>query len=281
MPFLWDDMSNVVTRDKDGNALSQPIIYSGVNEWNTQKEPWNRIRSKWFIGNDPKDETLIETTQYSAWNEHCQLIPDPYDASKFFIATTDNNLQGHIRNYTWVANGEAIVNDKFGDDGEFTWNVNSTPGEWCAFQPLQYAGGDLLVTTNTDFSGKSKESELVITSASDGEEVFRIDLSNWWIRPEDAEIGGQKSSGPTDIIADERHRGMLLGSHTSCINQLINPLKGEDEEDWNVWVNGNGDFIGDKNFEEDSAKAWVCNDYDEAPYKYSASFDDYFFHIFR
>ncbi|MBN1293768.1 MAG: T9SS type A sorting domain-containing protein, partial [Candidatus Latescibacteria bacterium] len=280
MPIQWDDMSNIVTHDQYGNPLSQPVIYSGVNEWKTQQEPWDRIRSKWFIGNDPSDESLIETTQYSGWYEHCQLIPYPYEDQNFFISTLDNNGTSHIRRYTWVPNGDAGHDLEWDDDGDFQWYVNTKLGDWCEHLPLQYAGKDCLVATNASISGFSTESELVIISALEGEEQFRIDLSQWWIDLDEAEMGGQVSGGPTDIAADPEHRALFLSSHTSCMNQMINPLKGEDEEDWNLWVNGNGDYFADKNFGNDSEKSWICNDYDEPPYIYSGAVDKNLFSLF-
>ena len=280
MPIQWDDMSNIVTHDQYGNPITQPVIYSGVNEWKTQQEPWNRIRSKWFIGNDPEDESLIETTQYSGWYEHCQLIPDPYEDQNFFISTLDNSNIGHVRRYTWMPNGEAERDFEWGDDGDFQWYVNTKLGDWCEHLPLQYAGNDCLVATNASISGFSTESELVIISALEGEEQFRIDLSQWWIDLDEAEMGGQVSGGPTNLAADSEHRALFLNSHTSCMNQMINPLEGEDEEDWNIWVNGNGDYFADKNFGNDSEKSWICNDYDEPPYIYSGAIDKNLFSLF-
>jgi len=277
MPFLWDDSGSIETHDIEGNPLPHPVIYSGVNEWKTQLDPWERIRSKWVVGTDPGDETLIETTLYSGWNEHCRVIPDPGDDSRFFITTTDNSLIGHLRNYTWVPNSEAELMIDWGYNGEFLWEVNSQPGEWCAHQPLLYAGDGMLITTNTDLRGFSDVSELLLVDIDEGEEAYRIDLSDWWIKQGDADAGGQKSSGPTDM--DIRHGMVILGSNSSCMNQMIDPFAEEDDE-WNVWVNGNGDYIGDKNFEEDSGKPWICHDADDVLSKYSISLDSNLFSLF-
>lgn len=271
MPFLWDDTSNIVTYDEQGYPLSNPRIYSGVNEWKTQQEPWERIRRMWVIGYDPGDETLIETTLYSGWNEHCRIIPLIPEFGRFFISTIDNDLIGHLQQYEWVPNGEAELQTDWGDNGEFLWEVYSTPGEWSAFQPLEYKEDSYLVTTNTDFKGVSDVSEVVFVDIGNGEEIKRIDLSKWWIRYEDGNSGGQKSSGPTDIIM--KHDRMVLSSHSSCLTMMIDPYA-ENDDDLVLWINGNGDYIGDKNFSEDSTKPWVCHDYEAASFTYTISLDE-------
>ena len=61
---------------------------------------------------------------------------------------------------------------------------------------------------------------------------------------------------------------------------MIVPTAGEDEEDWNRWVNSNGDYTGDHNFEEDSEKPWICHDYNVGPYKYQIHADANLFSVF-
>jgi len=139
--------------------------------------------------------------------------------------------------------------------------------------------GELIGVTNTDHSGiVSTEAELVMIDASDGSESFRIDLSEWWVDIEDGELGGQATSGPNkfDVVGDN----VFTGAHSSCANQMIAPLAGEDEEDWQRWVNSNGDYTGDHNFEEDSTKPWVCHDYNVGPYKYQIKSDANLFSAF-
>ena len=276
MPFMWDDTSIIVTRNSEGAPIARPIIYSGANEWKTQQDPWERIRSRWTIGGDPDDASLVETTLYSGWNEHCQVAPDPQNDSMFFITTIDNTLIGHLRKYRWVSGGEAVMQHDWGDDGQFLWEVHASPGDWCAHQPLRSFDNDFLITTDTDFRGVSDTAELVIVDSGDGDELNRIDLSDWWIRPQDSETGGQKSGGPTDM--DVMHGKLLLGSHTSCLNQVIDPLNESGE--YTLWVNGNGDYVGDKNDAGDHLRSWVCNDYEQAPFKHTVSFDDYLFSVF-
>jgi hypothetical protein len=136
---------------------------------------------------------------------------------------------------------------------------------------MRYVGGDLLAATNTDHSGVGTEAELVMVSATDGTESFRIDLSKWWVHIEDGEKGGQAASGPNKF--DVRGECVFLGAHSTCMNQMIVPTAGEDEADWNRWVNGNGDYTGDHNFEADAERPWVCHDYNANLFSSFPAFD--------
>ena len=277
MPFLWDDSGYILTHDGSGNPLERPVIYGGLNEWLNQSDPWERIRTKWVLGNDPENADLIETTLYSGWNEHSQLIPDPEKNSHFYITTVDNDCVGHLRKYAWVSNGESELQTDWGNDGEYLWSVNSVSGVWCAQQPLNIINNDVLVTTNTDTKGISDSSELILVDRELGYEIDSIDLSEWWIRIDDGQSGGLLSSGPNDI--DVMHGKIILGSHSSCLNQVMDPLAADDDE-MNLWINANGDYLGDKNFDENAGRPWVCNDDESYPNKYSVSFDDNLFVMF-
>jgi hypothetical protein len=60
---------------------------------------------------------------------------------------------------------------------------------------------------------------------------------------------------------------------------MLNPFA-ENEDELTVWVNENGDYIGDHNFEVDSPRPWVCNDYNVAPFMYCTSADANNFSVF-
>jgi len=252
----WQDASTFKTHNADGIPLDNPILFSSELE-------------KWIIGTDPSDIDAVETC-HIGYSADAPLIPDPYSDDMFFIMTVDNSLTAHLIKYSWVPNGAGELQTGWGVDGEVTWNINTkTP-----LSNAIYAGNDVIIGANTDTSGVSSESELVLIDAIEGYEIRRIDLSEWWIRVQDGDAGGQQSSGPNDF--DVRHGLLFMGSHTTCLNQVINPF----DEDWNRWVNQNGDYVGDKNFEETSERPWVCHDYSVGPYKYRFTADDNLFSIF-
>jgi hypothetical protein len=63
------------------------------------------------------------------------------------------------------------------------------------------------------------------------------------------------------------------------VNQLIDPYY-EDENNAVLWTNTNGDYTGDHNFEPNSPRKWVCNDYNVGPYKYNVSLEKNLFMAF-
>jgi len=262
-----------VTHDYQGNALDRPVIY-GVDEWSSGGDEEGPIsRTKWIIGNDPEDNSLVETTTYMAFYDICMYTPSPYESDMFYILTTDNNLIGHIRKYTYVPNGESLLDTSWGEDGEFNYAIDTGGGWWVRLQSFEYAGNDLLVATNTDHQGISTQAELVFADAQDGTEAFRIDLSEWWISIESGEAGGQQSAGPNRM--DYENGLLYLGSHSCCWKEAIDPHAGyDDEADYMRWMNGNGDYTGDLNFLEDAEMPWVCNDYNSNPFMYQISADD-------
>ena len=273
------------TRDINGNPLSKPVVYtadggptdSDLTAGNGDAIGW-RQRGKWILGSDPQDTGLFETCRWLGYSSISGYVQSPYEQDMFYAFSTTNNLQGRISKWTWVPNGAAEQDTGWGDEGEFVYGINTGAGWWVTLQGMVYVGGDLLAATNTDHSGVSTEAELVMVSALEGEEVFRIDLSQWWVSLEDGEAGGQAASGPNkfDVVGEN----LFVGAHSSCANNMIVPTAGEDEEDWMRWTNMNGDYTGDHNFEETSERPWVCHDYNVGPYKYQIRADSNLFSVF-
>ena len=132
--------------------------------------------------------------------------------------------------------------------------------------------------TNQDISGIGTESELIYVDMETGSELRRIDLADWWVDLDDGAAEGQSNGGPSTIIYN---KGMIFtSSHTSCIKTMMDPAM-EDDDDALLWVNQNGDYIGDHNYEEDAVRKWVCNDYNVGPFMYTTSVDANNFSVFN
>ncbi len=104
----------------------------------------------------------------------------------------------------------------------------------------------------------------------------QISMVDWWSDLSDMEKGGQLNGGPNGIIA--RNGLIFLNCHCSCIKQLLDP-SADSYEDMILWTNQNGDYVLDHNFEKDSTKPWVCNDYKVGPYTYHHAPDANLFSI--
>jgi hypothetical protein len=138
-------------------------------------------------------------------------------------------------------------------------------------------GRDVLFVVNADISGSGSVSELIYLDVADGAEIRRLDLSEWWVDLNDGLLGGQYCGGPTELFL--RRDLLAMGSHGSCVNMLMDPYA-ENQAESVKWVNQNGDYIGDRNFEPGSQKQWVCNDHYSGPYKYNVTLDDNLFTLF-
>ena len=288
---------NIITHDYQGNPYSQPILYTdpfgnGTNsegnpgfiigsagrDGDIPGEPANRM--KWLIGSEPDDPSEIERTWYPVWLEHAQYEPSPFAPDMFYTVTNDPiNYTGHMRRYTWVSNGESELDTAWGEEGDVTWSILTEGSWWCRMSAaFSYIGDCSFIGSDTDYSGISTQSTLPVIDAIDGYILNNIDLSDWWIRPDDGidhdGEQGQQSGGPSFAEYRMVHGQplLLLTGHTSCLVNVINPF--DPDADWQRWVNGNGDQVGDRNWEPDDKNAWVCNDYSYPARTYSASIDN-------
>jgi len=254
----------IVTHDVAGNPLSNPIIYKGDGAGNATAGEKVHTNYKWTIGNDPLDATLLETCTALQTTSKGGLAFDPKDASKFFLA---DQIEGgiQVKKWNWVPNGAATPESGWGDNGRYFYSTEHGYNGWWG-PGVVCDGKDYLWAVNADaFSKNTTISELIYIDVNDGSELSRFDLAPWWVDIQDGEAGGQTTGGPSEVYL--RNGKLYLGSHSSCINQCMDPYY-TDEADAILWTNGNGDIIGDHNSEPDAKLPWVCNDYVPGAYKY-------------
>jgi len=238
------------------------------------------MKYKWTVGNDPVDASLRETCNVMQTQDHGGLVFDSKDQSKFWVCYQANNGTFEVKKSTWVPNGLAIQDKsdlEWGDNGKFNYNTQHAPGtQWGP--GLASDGKDFLLAANADaFAASTTISEVLFISITDGTEIKRIDLSDWWVDVDDGKAGGQATGGPSTFYF--KHGALAMGSHSTCINQVLNVYY-EDEKDAVLWTNDNGDIVGDHNWETTAKLKWVCNDYNVGPYKYNITMDDNLFTMF-
>ncbi len=242
--------------DEDGTPLANPLMHSDATK-------------RWVIGGDPLDQGLMQTTTIplpTGWSRQGRtaLLPTDFDSFYIQILNKESTLQG-LAKYQWVPNGAAVLQGDFGDNGyaTFSANVDSEPGVVC--------DGSYLVTGDSNHHLIDPVSALYIYDF-EGSLLKRVDLSPWWSNPDDKAAGGQMNGGPNFI--SEKNGFVFLDCHCSCIKQMVNPSAALDnEDDFLVWTNRNGDYFLDHNYDENSSKAWVCNDFNVAPEVYSLEAD--------
>jgi len=274
----------ILEKDAKGLALAKPVLYMGDGVRNTKvggvvaTTDYNHTNKKWTVGNDPEDATLLETCVDTGLVDVGGLAFLPSDQSYYFHDTLRNGGSKVTKKFKWVPNGTAVIDTKWGDNGEFTY-TGAWPGGWNYGPGAVSDGADNLFLQTGDISGNGKESKIILISATDGSEIKRIDITQWWVNlaEGDPKVGGQYCGGPTEFSF--RNGRIALGSHSTCVNSVVDPYQDKASDSF-LWVNRNGDYVGDHNFETTSPRPWCCNDYNVGPYKYTTSMDNNGFVIF-
>ena len=274
--YMWafDNMSSRIQMTNFINCGAQPMFIENDEAGNPLTNPlYMNATRKWIVGTDPLDDTLMETTAisnkpagfatkyakcYQLDNQKIMYVP---------IHNSDSGTGGLAR-YEWVPAGDAILDTDF----EITWGQNTT------FHMSALTDGNYVYVTENNYKEIEVRAPLHVIDYEEGEYVDEIDLGDWWGDLDDYDAGAQMNGGPG--TASMRDGLAYLGCHCSCLRQVVNPMAYfEDVEDAVVWVNDNGDYVFDHNFEETSEKPWVCNDYNVGPYTYNLSADDNFFSV--
>lgn len=245
-----------ITHTEDGMPRVNPIIFNAPDVYHTGENPARIIREKWYIGNDPEDQALVETTAYTGWIDRNtpSFVPGLNDV--FFTSMYTPDGTQVIRQYRWIPNGEAALRTEWGETGEFVTD-SWTPSEW--FQPPGIAlEGNVLYAVNMNENNGSAKTSLIYIDSDTGTETARVDMTEWWIDKDDADGDGVRFMGPTSIASSDGY--LALGSHLSCLRQLLYPTQYYADWDIRVYENGNGDYFGDRNFEETSDSPWICHD---------------------
>ncbi|MHB9030100.1 MAG: T9SS type A sorting domain-containing protein, partial [Candidatus Latescibacterota bacterium] len=194
----------------------------------------------------------------------------PGDYTQFF-AQIQNVESGYLGvwKYQWVPNGKATQVTNWGDKGSVTMPIQAT-GD---FAKNWFSG----VVTDRQYLYNTicrRDDPMVFFYIVDfdGSLVKTIDMTEWWARDNELKAGGQLTGGPNDIRV--RGKYVYLNSHTSCLKSMVNPSGAmEDQDNFWVWHNGNGDYVNDHNFESTAKMQWVCFDFNVAPYNYTISGD--------
>ena len=258
----------VYTLDNDGIPLAKPEIYSGGHSTGMGgDERTTKEHYKWIIGSDPEDATLIETTSAEAWADNSPIALLPTDRSMWFKITQTPEAMLEITKYKWVPNGASDIQTEWGESGSVKYPLCEFSAEYHGCISIPGYDGGHIIAVNQNFFSVTGESELIYFTLEDGTQDMVLDLSDWWVDAADNEAGGQLNGGPTNVMPTTDFAGsyLHLSYHGSCVQQLIDPYRDGDINDKTLWVNQNGDYVFDKNWEEDSPRPWVCNDYNATP----------------
>ena len=276
-PDAWG-FRTILEKDTKGIALAKPVMYRSDSGRGTATTAFKHTNKRWVVGNDPEDATLLETCIDMGWAEAGGLAFLPTNYVSFFHDYLKGPNTKITRAWTWVPNGDAVMRTEWATNGEYTYTGAWASG-WCYGPGVVSDGASNLMLVNADIGNNGKISQMIFIDASDGSDVKKVDLSKWWVNLAEGDplVGGQYCGGPTELSF--RNGVVALGSHTTCVNSLIDPSQNTTDT-MVLWVNRNGDIIGDHNWETTTKKPWVCNDYNVGPYKYTTSMDNQGFVVF-
>lgn len=255
--------NTILTQDESGTPLPKPIMYMHNNK-------------KWVIGSDPYDESLIETCAftgpyYMTVSHHVAM--DPTDHNLMIHEGGDENSL-YLTKYRWVPNGEAEIIMEWGESGHV--RLGNIPDNYKVTTGAYTDGETVWASCAYPFATQGV-SEIYCVDINDGVLTQVIDLTDWFCSVDDMENNGQYHGGPDGLYL--RNDFLFAQSLEGCMTAAINPYA-EDEEDFVVWANGNGDYVHDHNFNEDAENPWLCNDFMTGPYTYCISVDANNFNIY-
>jgi flagellar hook assembly protein FlgD len=254
--------------DSQNIVLSRPIFHP--NARGIAQVSGKNTRGKWVMGNDPFDSTMVETTYFIGGSNQGKICPVPGDHTKFFVHSTMGEGVNAVRKFTWVPNGQAEHDIKWGEsDGMFKfYNLNTYeyPG------PISDNVDKLWVICAPHRSPIDYPCQMFYVDMTDGSLLRTYDFAPLWVNFDEWSKGLTCQQGPR--FANFSQGRIFLGANQTCMKQCIDPYAETDDE-VTVWYNSNGDYVGDRNFEptRDAKQAWLCGCGSAAGWVYDVSAD--------
>ena len=220
------------TEDYEGNPLAQPIFYPSTDIQAVGEDSVTVTRSRWVIGSDPLDASLIEETRYRGapnWAECGPLAFSPYAPDDFYV--TGYNLlenRGSMRRYRWLDGSMAKWDTSWGEDGEVRF-PSGYPDILQRDPGAVYINDDLLASSAYHGIGDSLFSTQPLIDAVDGYIVNTIESRPWW-QPEP--YSAESEPWAESMKFDEVHGmpSLIMGNHLDALFYMLNPQ--DPDIDW-------------------------------------------------
>jgi len=252
MPWGWLEKGHIYTLDEEGTPLTQPMICTklsggaeGVTEISTTSV------SKWNLGDDPMDDTKIQSTLVEVYDNYTGGSLDPDDYSIYYqlnIRTETNTC--FVNKKIWVPDDLAEQDMDWGEDeGSFTYSIFSPYGHMMGAVALP-VGRILCCGEWNHWTDLSKASGMYRLDMDTGEQIDHLDLWDLFVREGVNDEGETtyNTDGPWHAIIQENSTKMLMnGSWGTSHYMVIDPWS-EDAEPENIlyWENSMGDGFMDK-----------------------------------
>lgn len=225
--------------DEAGVPIERPLIYSAPLLTSAGDGDNTAKRMRWIIGDDPDNPELTETTQYPTWIERGPIAISPYFEDLFLTEAVTASGEQRIRNFKWVSNGNAILQEDWGEEGTISFPAWTPPDDF-PMSGVASLDEDRAFFLSHHIEGGDIVTDLRCISFTEGDVgTPSVRLDEWW----NDGFGESAFTGPSAMSA--RNGILYLGSSMSSLLMAINPLGGSDFHDMIRYVNGFGDGFGD------------------------------------
>jgi len=214
------------------------------------------------------------------WGDHGKIALMPGDHDYFIVQNyiSKSVLEGGMQNvmkFKWTPNGLSEQEMDFGDDGMFS--VQNTSAGYAG--PISDNVSSLwLVIGDNSYPESGNPESMYFLDPESGSLEREYDFSWLWWDAVEAAKEWKYHGGPT--IANFVNGRIYCAGLSFCTKHCIDPYQ-DDDDDITLWYNNNGDYIGDRFWEDDAGEAaWLCSGWSHAPWVYDFSADMNGFSIF-
>ena len=220
----WIDGMQIIETGTDGAPLAKPLFYESRYNGSTVK--------RFELGSDPSSTYESFSLDQSTDLMVGDIAVDPDDHDVIYYQTLQKVAKVRLQS---GKKAELITN--WGTNGIIDNITDVTTADFVAVCGVEVFGDYVAFSHNND---NDNVSELIFVNRSDGQEAYRIDLTDYYIVENYRKSGNFTGvSGPfsftfdgPDLFTTSFHSPRLM--HLDAITGNL------------IWLNDNGDYYGDK-----------------------------------
>jgi len=264
--------------DVNGMPEDPPIIWGALAHFRASELNPIGTCMVWELGGDPLDRGLLQTTFVTGYSNPDVMKGlanrDSKNPGYFFYSVDDlSNQLTTLNKYQWVMDGEAKMVEGWGGWDNLTWTNPILSSRW-SIDATMYTENEYLwpALTQTQAVASGQDSPLIAVDTDGNQVVYKLDTPGWYY-PDHLDDDGNPagfSSPPFDrewSRTSKNHWMLQAGSwnvagYSTCLFQFADftniLVDNEDNTDFIVWENRNGDYYLDTNTYPDAKYPWEC-----------------------
>ena len=221
----WIDGMQIIETDTDGSPLAKPLLYESRYNGSTVK--------RFELGNDPASGYESFSLDQSTDIMEGDIAVEPEDHDVIYYQTLNKIAKVRLHS---GENAELITD--WGTNGIIDNITDVITADFVASCGVEIFGEYAAFSHNND--NDQPVSEIVLVNRTDGNEAYRIDLTDYYVVENYRESGNYTGvAGPFSFTFDGSD--LYTTSFHSPRLMRLNALTGN-----LIWLNDNGDYYGDK-----------------------------------